>query len=536
MDCIFRDAISDLDENDPICFGNMRRRLDHLLEDSPGTLGLTRGCLTIILIAITVFILTSLAKREHNKGTRQYELPFHLGVAISAQNGLHTVKPCAPDLDYLRRKEYGLTRNIIFRKRCFHGVYSNEAHPRGSVPDIDRPLLGSRRADVLDLDDECRSISSSEPFDQDRSCEPITLQTPEPFPRANLSNVVFGVATTFSRLQDSIPQFSHWMSGTGALFLAIIVDESVTDGNLALLESMYGSHDISLTAIRPWNCSLDVNEQHFAIIRDLVDFSTPETQWAVIIDDDTFFPWPYSIAQLLASYNPVVPTYIGGLSESQPSVEHFGVMAYGGAGVFLSMSLVRQLDPHVDDCLVESLEREGDGLLKNCVRKYTQTELTAIPGLHQLDMRGDLSGFYESGAFPLSLHHWKSWHQAPVDKMAKVADFCGECFLQRWRFDGNTILANGYSISIYEDGISHADLGLIEGTWEAAMGYEGAMGKMRDKAQDGKKKSYRLIDAEEVGGSLRQVFLHHGSWDLDEDGQGEAMDEVVEIWWEWPQD
>ncbi|KAM0258002.1 hypothetical protein ACHAQJ_004045 [Trichoderma viride] len=412
---------------------------------------------------------------------------------------------------------------------------ANETDPRGSVANIDRPLLGSR-ADILDLDDECNSVSSSGSLDQARSCEPIPFQISAPFPTANLSNVIFGVATTLSRLQDSAPQIAHWMSGTGALFLAIVVDESVTDDSLTSLEWLYDSHDVSLTAIRPWNCSFNVNEQHFAIIRDLNDYSNQGTQWAAIIDDDTFFPSPYSITQLLSSYDASVPAYIGGLSESQGAVDYFGVMAYGGAGVFMSMPLVQQLDLHVDDCLAESYTREGDGLLSGCIYNHTQTQLTAIPGLHQLDMRGDLSGFYESGGLPLSLHHWKSWHQAPVDKMAKIADFCGECFLQRWRFDGNTILANGYSISVYEDGISQADLDLIEATWEAAMGYESTMGKMRDRVEDGKKKSYRLIDAEEVDGNLRQVFVHHGSSDLDEDGELEAMDEVVEIWWEWPED
>ncbi|KAL7942741.1 glycosyltransferase family 31 protein [Trichoderma barbatum] len=483
---------------------------------------------TLIFIVATVFLLTLLAKRERNKGTRQYELPFNVGIAISAQDGFHAVKPCAPELDYLRRKEYELTRNVIFRKRCFRGVYSDDVNPRESVSEVEGPLLGPK-ADILDLDDQCKRISASEWPDQVAFCEPITLQVAKPFPAADLSKAIFGVATTLSRLQDSIPQFSHWMSGTGATFLAIVVDESVMDGDLDSLESMYESHDISLTAIRPWDHSFNVNEQHF----DLADYSTHETEWAVIIDDDTFFPSPYPITQLLASHDPTVPTYIGGLSESPRAVEYFGVMADGGAGVFMSMPLMQELDFHVEDCLAESLSREGDGLLSNCIHNHTQTELTAIPGLHQLDMMGDLSGCYESGAFPLSLHHWKSWHRAPVDKMAKIADFCGDCFLHRWRFDADTVLANGYSISIYQDGISRADLDLIEGTWDAAMDYEGSMGKMRGKVEDGKKKSYRLIDSEEVDGNLRQVFVYHGASDLDGDGEQEVMDEVVEIWWEW---
>ncbi|UKZ54280.1 hypothetical protein TrVGV298_008088 [Trichoderma virens] len=470
--------------------------------------------ITLIFIVATVFLLTLLAKREHNKGTRQYELPFDLGIAISAQDGFHAVKPCASELDYLRRKEYGLTRNIIFRKRCFRGVYSPDANLRNSVSEVESPLLGSR-VDILDLDDQCRKVSSSYSPDQTASCEPITLQVAEPFPVADFSKVIFGVATTLSRLKDSIPQFSHWMSGTGAIFLAIVVDESVADDDLDSLESMYNSHDISLTAIRPWNCSFDVNEQHFAIIRDLVDYSTHETQWAVIIDDDTFFPSPYSITQLLAAHDPTVPTYIGGLSESPGAVEYFGFMAYGGAGIFMSMPLLQQLDSHVDDCLAESLTREGDGLLNNCIRNYTQTELTAIPGLHQLDMRGGLERILRIRC--------SSSKSTSLEVMAPGSG----------RQDGQDCRFLRRFISVYEDGISQADLGLIEGTWEAAMGYEGTMGKMRDKLEGTKKKSYRLIDAEEVDGNLRQVFVHHGASDLDYDGEEEAMDEVVEIWWEW---
>ncbi|KAL6886136.1 family 31 glycosyltransferase [Trichoderma longibrachiatum] len=488
--------------------------------------------ITVLFIIATVFLLTLLAKQEHNKGTRQYELPFGIGLAISAQDGLHAVKQCSPSLDYLRRKEYGLTRNVVYRKRCIRGVYSQDASSRDSVTEVDSPLLGSR-ADILDLDNECKSISSPNSPVEAQSCESITLQVSKPFPTADLSNVIFGVATTLSRLQDSIPQLSHWMSGTGALFVAIVVDDSVTDDELDALESTYEAHDISLTTIRPWNCSFDVNEQHFAILHDLIDYASHETQWVSIIDDDTFFPSPYSISQLLASHNASEPTYIGGLSESQSAVAYFGHMAYGGAGVFMSMPLVEQLDSHVEDCLAQSITRQGDGLLNDCIRNYTQTELIAIPGLHQLDMRGDLSGFYESGTFPLSLHHWKSWHQAPVDKMAKIADFCGDCFLQRWKFGGDSILANGYSISVYQDGITPSELNLIEATWEEAMGYEATVGKMREKAGDGKKKSYRLIDAEEVDGSLRQVFVLHGASDMDLDGEEEAMDEVVELWWDW---
>src|SRR5690606_23493440 len=105
------------------------------------------------------------------------------------------------------------------------------------------------------------------------------------------------------------------------------------------------------------------------------------------------------------------------------------------------------------------------------------------------DMRGDVSGFFEAGLRVVSLHHWKSWYRHPVDAMALVARFCGDCFLQRWRFGTDTVLANGYSVSVYPGGLDGLELDKTEETWgESGRAFEFSLGPMRPKMRRGEKR------------------------------------------------
>lgn len=343
--------------------------------------------------------------------------------------------------------------------------------------------------------------------------------------------MLFGVASNYERLLDSITPFAHWLGNTGARLLAVVDDKDITNSTLDFLATEYLKNGIELIPVRPQNSSFDANEQHFILVRDLLRHANDKTRWATIIDDDTFFPSLSAMVPVLNAHDPLTSIYLGGLSESSTAVRFHGYMAYGGASVFLSMPLIQELEPKIDECLDEIKVRQGDGLLKQCIYNKTDTRLTVVPGLHQLDMEGDLSGFYESGQLPLSLHHWKSWHSAPVDKMTKIVEFCGGCFMQRWRFGPDTVLSNGYSIASYQGGIEHDDLAQLEGTWKNALDYDDTMGPMREKTEPGRKKSYLLIDSEKIGQNLRQLYVHRAP---DTSEKGKMMDEIVEVMWEWP--
>ena len=178
-----------------------------------------------------------------------------------------------------------------------------------------------------------------------------------------------------------------------------------------------------------------------------------------------------------------------------------------------------------------------------CVYKYSRAKLTQIPELHQFDLGGDVSGMYESGRLPLSLHHWKRgwWDERdgpafPIVEMHLISDICGDCFLQRWQFKGDMILSNGYSIATYPTGSLNRfetgmDLSKVENTWvplrtvdkSVNRGTDHDVGPDRPKLKLEKDKiQYRFLDAVKVDGSVRQFYHHYGL---------EELDTILELHW-----
>ncbi|KAG5917087.1 hypothetical protein E4U42_007391 [Claviceps africana] len=491
----------------------------------------------ILLVLAILFLLLGLGAFERSESRLQYPLPLGLEAALPER--LRVAKPCRSDLDYLRRPEYHLSRHIIYQKRCVRAVRS-AANSRDVVDSKPEPLIDPEASRVLDLKSACNgSLPAESP------CEPIALSVPVPFPQRDHSEFLFGVASSAERLEKSIPQFKHWLQGTGARLLAVVMDPDLPDRRMAELTAHFTQSGILFTGTRPRDASIGVNEQHFVAVRDLLQHAGPGIKWGVIIDDDTFFPSLFPVAQVFDKLDASVPAYVGGLSENKVAVGFHGHMAYGGGGVFLSVPLLKLLEPHVESCLGESRIREGDGMLSYCVKEKTGTNFTEVQGLHQLDFGPDVRGFYESGQWPLSLHHWKTWHQAPVDKIAKVAEVCGGCLFQRWRFGSDTVLANGYSITTYKQGTADLQLDRMESTFvDSGKGDDWAwsLGPMRDRIPEEEKKSYLLIDAEFVDDHLRQVYVRRapppppppesagGGTPIVEN---ESKDEVIELWWDW---
>ncbi|KAL1843443.1 hypothetical protein VTJ49DRAFT_1553 [Mycothermus thermophilus] len=450
---------------------------------------------------------------------------------------------CGKDWDFLRRKDLGLTDNIIYTRRCIRPAFGDV--DRNVVANISSPLVGGTTTINLKSSD-CSALTPP-------PCEPLTLQVPSPYPdhRGRYCHLMFGVASTIERLWASLPEFAHWLSGTGAHLVLVVQDANEVPGgaDLAALTAAFQGRGISVTvkppsiktAIRradtPDGASLPspapVEQIHFLLINDMLEIATHETQWLGVLDDDTFFPALHPLNQMLATYDHRLPHWLGALSDSWEAVKNWGYMAFGGAGTLLSMPLARELSPHLESCLRETSIRTGDGMLKECMYLRSATRLTLVDGLHQHDIRGDVSGFFESGRKVLSLHHWKSWYRAPVLAMATVTSVCGDCFLQRWRFGGNTLFVNGYSISVYRDGLDGIDLGRMEGTFDSAgPDYAFMYGALRPRLGNEEKKSYRLVATdgpEGKGDDFRQVYVHRAP--RGENAAG-AMDEVVELIWE----
>ncbi|KAH7012282.1 uncharacterized protein B0I36DRAFT_389729 [Microdochium trichocladiopsis] len=94
--------------------------------------------------------------------------------------------------------------------------------------------------------------------------------------------------------------------------------------------------------------------------------------------------------------------------------------------------------------------------------------------------------------------------------MAQATNFCGNCFLQRFIFGNDTVLSNGYSITVYPKGVDSLDLNKIERTWGNVYAgkdpkYEYSMGPLRDRVPDSDHKTYYLKYTEVRADLMRQL-------------------------------
>lgn len=491
---------------------------------------------------------------------------------------------CIPELEHL--KTLGLSSNIKFTRRCIKPVFSTAA-PQSSPADpnaggVDRdvvanmtqPLLSSPSVDVNLL--ACDTIA-----DDYIPCEPFKLAVPDPYPEraGQYGHLLFAIATSSERLKIAKPHFAHWMARSGSPLIALLTDRpneesGQTQEDLELEQATtwpaliddFAAAGIQLLLVRPHDAAHSVPQSHMMVILDMLahvrarrmssseyadegaDLAHADTHWLGILDDDTFLPAIEPLSAALAAYDHTRPAYLGDLSESFAATR-FGMAAFGGAGIFLSVPLAEELEPHLDGCLSG---RGGDMQLMECVHDHTHTRLERVKGLQQQDMKGAMDGFFESGWRFLTLHHWKSWYSAPVLDMARVALVCGGCFLQRWRFpdfgssenrtelsawdsgDGadaskaEVVFTNGYSIVRYPNGAPELDR--MEGTWEGAetKDYRWSLGPIRPKLGKEEKTTWRLVESvrDEENGALTQIYV------TKDEGGNDPVDEVIELVWD----
>ncbi|KUI58169.1 hypothetical protein VP1G_05484 [Cytospora mali] len=439
--------------------------------------------------------------------------------------------PCAPELDYL--KLTSLTNHIKHTRRCVKPLFSDIVD-RNEVTDTKLSLI--TRTQSLLLSEPCTIDVDSIP------CDPLELPVPPPYPKnqGQYTHLIFGVATTYARLRDSRPTFAHWLSNSGATLVGLVAEQymELFPLDLVALKEEYKADGIDLTIVMQHGLLHTTEQSHVMVIRDMliqVQSTSTETHWFGILDDDTFFPSLYALSATLSQYDHTRPQYLGQTTESA-HILPIGILGgFGGAGIFLSLPLVEQIEPHLDSCLVEYPNRGGDMQIMSCIYEHSTAKLKMVDGLYQMDLVGDVSGFYEAGRQILSLHHWKSWHWLPVDRMAAVTRLCGDCFLQRFSFLGDdryalTVLNNGYSINFYEVGIGELpDLSRTEQTWDAWLGvdawgdYQWRLGPLRPKVEKDKKSYYLETAVQNDDGGLTQVYVHR------ENGQD---DEVIELVWQ----
>jgi len=192
---------------------------------------------------------------------------------------------------------------------------------------------------------------------------------------------------------------------------------------------------------------------------------------------------------MLGSYNSSADVLIGDLSELPAQVGAWGHMAFGGAGIFLSRGLMAKMNaPGMwEDCLKKFDHIfGGDAMTSLCAAHALGTDIPSImhveDTLHQMDLRDDVSGFFQSGFLITTLHHWASWYWLfPIwhptirdrdlrDSILLVGTLAkaigGDNWLRRYVFDdGKVVVHLGFSIVIYANKQTPEDLAASEKTW-----------------------------------------------------------------------
>lgn len=148
-------------------------------------------------------------------------------------------------------------------------------------------------------------------------------------------------------------------------------------------------------------------QRGFFIILDAFQRAPADTQWFMLVDDDTLL-FLAPLAALLQSLCPSAPHYIGGLTEDPVGLSRHVEMAYGGGGVLLSRETLERIQPSAPRCMHDFYYLYGgDEKLAKCILE-AGIFFTPHRGFHQLDLRGDASGYVEgvvSRQPIISLHH-----------------------------------------------------------------------------------------------------------------------------------
>ena len=446
------------------------------------------------------------------------------------------VDPCPNKLEWLS------SLNIAYPIQYAHRDIV--VKPRGdlerkSLTRIDEELFPELQAIDLSKDSGVELRNCKDPLILD-----VPMYSKQP---ADASHIIFGISTTLKRLDQSIPQLIRWLPNTQArLFVIAVISEDFTDiektvfatsAEKEALQSKMRGLGMDITIVDPLERKDAFSEKYFSLVKLLYSKADDRTLWISTIDDDTFIPSMSNLVAMLSKYDPSEQYYVGALSENWGAVIRYGLMAFGGAGVFLSRPLGQVLHDNYDVCKHTSGSSAGDIRIMECIYQFTTVKLTNERDLHQIDVWGDISGLFESGRSPLSLHHWKSGDTGeggwPLPMMHTIADVCKECFLQRWQFGMDTVLASGFSISFYPKGdLKKAKFGMMEDTWDPTTlvdfsvnhGTEHSLGPTRPKLLlEEQKIQYRLVASAAVDGGVRQAYYHAGV-------NGD-MDSLLELFW-----
>lgn len=498
----------------------------------------------LVVLFLTIFAAIIYTGRLGNHGVRIQQIKDDL-IHVGAKEKESEAPGCSQHLGWLEPYQFAYPIQYVSRDIITSPSADGE---RPSLTIMDKPLF-----DEFTTVDLAKSTTA----DIAHCLPPLTLEVPHNREGpADASNMIFGLQTTMTRLKETVKHLARWLPNTNARLYAIVIENeelAADDGDVAKLQKEFHEQGMNVTIVHPVRPIDSFAQRYLSLVNVMYAARNEKTEWINLIDDDTFFPSMHDLQNLLSKTSWKKPQYIGSLSEDWWAVNHYGLMGFGGAGIMLSLPLAKILDEHRDDCKENLRTTAGDITVMDCVYRFSNTKLTHVPSLHQVDMHGDLSGFYESGREMLSLHHWKegsaAGYKLEMEKMHLVADICDSCFLQRWQFPKEVVLTNGFSINQYPQGhisgqksgilgpaVDKIDLEKMEHTWGDDINVLHSLAPDRKKMTEDQKVAYKLLDSMIVSSDegadkkdvVRQVYFKEGP---EKDGVKTKLDTVLVLNW-----
>ncbi|CAG8950557.1 hypothetical protein HYFRA_00002766 [Hymenoscyphus fraxineus] len=373
-----------------------------------------------------------------------------------------------------------------------------------------------RRPELTNLNDTKLSsepvLMSAKPEDLQRvtfnnDLPVLTLDVPKS-PKVNTAGMKFGIATNVDRLPGATPQFQHWLANTEST-LNILVPPSDD-----IAKSQQQMRDVGINATIKTS-DLGFPQRYFSLVKELYEARAPQTKWLVLMDDDTFITsLPALIAHLDKHYDAEEERLVAALSDNIQQVKTFGLIPFGGGGIFISVPLAAKLTETTiwNLCMEIGLD-QGDGIVAECVFRHSAVRPTFDPYFNQMDFSGspdEASGYFESGRRMLTIHHWRSWFDINMPAVSTVSKACGdEGVLMRWLFADNVVLHNGFTIAEYPQGITGKELSQVEFTWpDEPERFIQRIGPLRPAKTKEEKKTIRMEISEiikDVG--VRQTYV-----------------------------
>lgn len=512
-------------------------------------------CLTVFCFVL--FFYTFRPSVEHRQNFKEQVIHVQQNVSqtqvaqipIASEPGMD----CNLNTTHLAtlQQKYGLMDNIEYARRYVR--YHRQDIDRKSMTKVEHDLF-PQGFDQVDIRNPPVKATCLKPFEV-----PVPRS---PYPKSvNASDLLFGISTTFERLTDKtigpMMEWAHWLTdgqgnSNGAGLILRLIDAS--DEQLQATREIMAQMGMDVK-VYPSDSSLEMAARYLSLLPALYnDESSSRRKFLVMCDDDTFFPSMHALLDRLSIYDYDIDQYIGTFSEDVSNIQRHGSQAFGGAGVFFSLPLAEKIAKLYNQCSTkEKIEEsntgwgpQGDILLRKCIYENTEVRLTMLRDLHQLDIQGDPSGFYEAGLSPLSLHHFKGgiWHKARPLAGAQVIHACGEaCFLQRFQTTDNFIISNGYSVAYYPKGINF-NVHQMERTFVPAPDDYGwnldfMMGPGRNSLlETGRKAAWELKEAVvQRDGSVLQTYIRKSDdtrWSFHEGEDKYRMfekDGVIELIW-----